>query len=509
MGLNHSNYIPWRFAVVILTIVTLGTPGHALTDADFCKTTEGINQIKAYIACQEDTKISACAGITTQWAGRPQSTEDRKRYHDIISRNKEPLTKSLADKLHSLWRRHRRLENPQARLDELSRQLQQSPDRELKSLHDALKKAIQLASDSSPHSEIPRAVFEPRLKEVNGQVYDIANLPFSQLPAQYQERNMKHAQVILRKYQSTAWITQDNRYMAEIVQSGIRNQLKDELLSGLSHVGSQTAQEMALTEMQTVREIAHELMANWLGIKSFSKFGGGGLGIPVLTLAISQVRDATPISCSTELGAPYITSERPDGVEGCRDIPEIRGNVLRFLDLSANQQLSLLALNNGRVCNFYRRLHQVMFEQPHLTRLQCHNAGFDLTGRWDDGRMLDHKIIYYPENTTKKEPGKKAIKQINLIGGSTWKTPLASTIEVNANGEIPMLRPDSELSKKRIASLRLYLPDAYNCCTNKDPRFRKECSTAYNRGSPPPETAGPQPRTQGPPDSNRPTTTAP
>jgi hypothetical protein len=380
----------------------------------------------------------------------------------MIKRNQVPLTQSMARKLHALWRRPRQLDNPQDRLAELDRLLAQRPDRELERVRNALKTAISEAQDK---------VFEPRIKELNGKIYDIANLPFTMLPVSYQKMNQKYARSILRRYQETEWATKDATYMTDFFQSEIRNQFKAELLDGLGR----TAEELMTTELTTIRELAHESMANWLGIKSLSHLEGGG-GIPILAIAISQIRDATPVSCDQELGAPFITSERPDGGEGCKDVYKIKSNVLRFLDLSADRQMKLLAVRNGRVCDFYFQLHQTLFEQPRFTRLQCHTEGFEFTGRWHDGRTLDHKVIYHRGGAA----GKNMIKQINMIGGGNWKPPVATPIEVAVNGEIPGFKNNTEIQTRTITSLRLYLMDAQSCCTSKDPRFRKKCLATYN-----------------------------
>lgn len=490
------------FAVIILILpfCCLTVRGQS-APSTFCSSTSGIDQLKAYVTCQESGKIDSCAGLATALGQRPPSEADYQRYLEIIERNQAPIVTALARKLHQLWRDKRKLKNPYERLADLNGKVQRlrearypgedSEVREVQTQGASLARAIAIRN---ANQDFAAAVYEPAVRFADGGVFDIANLDYDHLPGDYKQKNQLYAREVLRKYMSKR-IGSDEKNLGYLVFDQTTSPMKEAVLESLKSNGTQALHEAIANQAETL--VTEHMVEDLVNRRIGQRLGEGLHGIlkeiPFIGKMPSWVK-ARLLSAGfvvvSEVLYPRIpscmSSEHPSThmevnrwTEGCHSVYQVNENVIAFLQMSAERQLT--ELKDPRACSFYQKFHNAVLNQPKFTGLTCHgDRSFELTTESTDGDVIEHKVLYWPGTRNIREI---AIRPRRLNPHKKELRPkAASLINLTSSGDIVNMA-NSESIQSAVMPLRLYIMDAHGCCNAKNEDYKTQCLAAYNRQS--------------------------
>jgi hypothetical protein len=487
-------------ALVTLIVASLGcfTVQGQTAPSEFCSSLTGLEQLKAYVTCQESGKIDSCAGLATVLGHRPTSESDRQRYLDLIERNQVPIITALARKLHHVWRDRKKLKEPLYRLIELNREIEKMREAlypeegsalgKLKSQAAALARAIAIQNTKLP--KIP-AVYEPALRYTDAGLYDIANSDYDNLPEDYKRKNQLYAREILRKYMQKV-MSSEQRTLLSLVFDQTTSPIKDAALESLKsnateaiHGTISSQAEVLLTEHMVDdlvnrhigQRLGQGLHNMWRGIPFVSQLPPW-IRARLLSISMIAINESFyPRITSCEASAhPSTHVQTNRWTEGCHDVYEVNRNVIDFLQRSNDEQLQ--ELKDPRACSFYEKFHTAVLGQPKFSRLTCNgDRNFELVTESKDGDVIEHKVLYWPGTHDIKQI---AIRPRHLNPNKKYLKPkTASIIDLTQNGDV-MNMANSEIIQATVMPLRLYIMDAHGCCNAQDSGYKAACMAAYN-----------------------------
>lgn len=467
--------------------------------SEFCRSTTGIDQLKAYVTCQESGKLDSCAGLATELGHRPPSEADQKRYLEMIERHQVPITTALARKLHQLWREKRKIKEPHQRQVELNREIgllqtamypaDSSELRKARAQGAALARAIAIRNANQRNSE---PMYEPALRFADNGIYDIANLDFDSLPEDYKQKNLLYAREVLSKY-TRKNIGSDEKNLGYLVFDQTTSPAKEALLETLKSSGTQPVHEAIRSQAETLvtehvmedlvnrhigQRLGEGLRTMWKAIPAIGKVPTWLRTrlISVGFIGLNEFFYPRMTSC-TASAHPSTHVEMNRWTEGCHDVYQANQNVIAFLQKSKEEQLA--ELKDPRACYFYEKFFEAVLGQPQFTRLTCHEErGFELVTESKDGDVLEHKVFYWP--------GTRNIRQIAIRpqrlnpNKKDLRPKAASIIHLTQTGDIVNMA-SSELVQAAVMPLRLYIMDAHGCCNAQDENYKASCLSAYNR----------------------------
>lgn len=468
----------------------------------FCESSSGINQLRDFVTCQSNPGIAACSGLaagSTTYAAKKLAQKRMGKIQTGAGMDFNKLENELADSLHDEWRTGRKSTGA----DAIKKASELYDQKVIEAQSAGYARSIKGYDPTVDEVKIKRAVeernlyykalesarktgvyFEPRIKEVNGKLFDIANLSYKDLPDQFKTENKESARVTVNsiKKHLAAGGSLDDSFVEKA-----SSELHDEWLKRngswataeqklpfqkLSKVEADKdrviiKKGLALIEKGSAPTTANRKAFN-AAIKTSAKMGpkavlvaGGVAGVAAFT-ALEVATSSTPTGCSSP--NDHLINRDPNN--NCEIVHEIDGNVLKFLDQPEDEQLK--ALKDPKVCDFYSKLNSKLMSPPKFTKLKCDRNGFQLVTKSNDGREINHKVSYYN--------GSKDIRNVTMSGGTERNGTYV--VEVNGDGSI---RNASTMAKV-VVPLKLYISDAQECCTSGDDAAHDACLAKYNSG---------------------------
>lgn len=322
--------------------------------------------------------------------------------------------------------------------------------------------------------------YEPRIKEINGKFFDIANLEYKDLPEKFKFENKESARVTVEqiKRHLTAGGELDDAFLEKA-----SSELHDEWLkrngswasaeqklpfNELSKVEADKDRVIIRKGMDLVGDLTTSAERSMYrsALKSAAKLGaeavlvaGGVVGLAAFA-ALELAGSSTPTACQT----PYDDVINRDPHNNCAIVHEVDGHVLKFLD--EPESLQVAALKDKKVCDFYRELNNKLLTRPSFVSLKCGLTGFELVTQDKASLPVRHKALYVT--------GTRDIRSITLAGGT--ERGATYVVEVNRDGTV---RNASRMAKV-LVPLKLYFPEAQECCAIQDDQARSVCLTKLN-----------------------------
>lgn len=337
-----------------------------------------------------------------------------------------------------------------AELEPQKRELLLRQSRLSEALENTRNPQVKLAFDAAPLSEsdsklIPKDVLA-RNSQIATEVSQTIADGVAQGKIQSQQALIAEAEGVYRKLAHVS-VPEGNYLALESIS------IKEMMTKVFSNI---TQEEISGTAKAALRN-AYRLAIS-LGSRAPLVLGG------VAGFVAGEILGSSPTACA-EVVDNYI---HRDSHSRCRPKYEVNDSVMKFLSLPQEKQLELL--EDPKICDYYKNLHQKFFRSAKITSLKCSGSGFEIETHTPDGSPHKDKVVY--RNTYSADPG--GIRQITVQepGISPWPIDIASDDEV--------IWPSSSAAAEVIPQLRLYISDAYACCTTRDDRERTECLSKMN-----------------------------
>jgi hypothetical protein len=335
------------------------------------------------------------------------------------------------------------------------------------------------------------AVYDPRLKLVDGKSVDIANLGYDDLPPDPKDptsfnprkENRETARVIVEQIQEqVARGGKLDEAFAESASKKVHDEWMERNKSWAPKHQMLPFGELSKEEADKDRVLVQK------GIRRLERFsvnyGGKAFGAAVTVARRSAPKsvllaggllgaamyvgleafDATGTSC-TEYQDAYVNSQMKSLGNDCyRELaPDER--VMNFFNLPEEKQRALL--KNENICGFYRELHAKFFAQPRFKSLDCRKDRFVLETENADGSADVHEARYWINTKNLRVVSTKRVGH-----GATGQLYLKKDGDTVENANTPFVA-------KQLAKLKLFLPDAAACCAGVG-ADRNQCLAAYN-----------------------------